>query len=116
MPAPPTQKGEEDLPVATSVAGPHGAAAQASSIDPYSYAHGADTVSYTRIGKWEADLAERAGLVLWDRVLLYVKGGVGFTKIASSLTDTCAAAPCGPATLVATGRSSSPFWVGGAGI
>jgi outer membrane immunogenic protein len=50
----------------------------ASSIDPYSYAHAADTVSYTRIGKWETDLAGRAGLVLWDRVLLYVKGGVGF--------------------------------------
>ena len=56
----------------------------ASSVDPYSYAHAADTVSYTRIGRWEADLAGRAGLVLWDRVLLYVKGGVGFTKIASS--------------------------------
>ena len=33
MPAPPTQKGEEDLPVATSVAGPHGAAAQVSVSD-----------------------------------------------------------------------------------
>ena len=88
----------------------------AASIDLYSYAHGADTIAYTRIGNWEADITGRAGLILWDRLLAYVKVGVGFSKITSTLTDSCTAAPCGASTLAATGKSSQPFGVAGAGI
>jgi outer membrane immunogenic protein len=87
----------------------------ASTVDPYSRGTSSDTLSTTRIGDWSAAVTGRVGYA-WDRVLVYLKSGVGFADISSSLIDACAAAPCSAALLTSTGSSHQPFWVGGAGI
>ena len=74
-----------------------------------------DTVASTRIGDWYAAASGRFGYA-WDRVLVYIKGGVGFSNINSSVIDGCTAAPCSPGLLTATGSSNQPFWVGGVGV
>lgn len=88
----------------------------ASGVVPYSFLTGSDTTSETHIGRWDATLAGRAGVVLWERLLLYGKGGVGLANIHASYKDTCATAPCSPSLLTAKGGTNEPFWVGGAGI
>jgi outer membrane immunogenic protein len=87
----------------------------ASAVVPYSVFTGNDAKSETRIGRWDATLAGRAGLA-WDRLLVYVKVGVGFANLHASYTDVCATAPCTPSTLIAHGTSRQPFWIGGAGL
>jgi outer membrane immunogenic protein len=89
--------------------------ASQSSIVPYSYPTGSDSTSATRVGSWDAALTARLGFA-WDRALFYLKGGVAFTAINGSFTDTCTAAPCSPSTLIATGTSHAPFWLAGFGI
>jgi outer membrane immunogenic protein len=86
----------------------------ASTVVPYSFVAGSDTTDSTRIGDWHGAFAGRLGIG-WDRLLLYLKGGVGFAKITSTVVDTCSAAPCSPALLNATGSSTQPFWIAGAG-
>lgn len=87
-----------------------------SAIDPYSIpALGSDTVASTRIGSWYASVAGRVGYA-WDRVLVYGKGGVGFTEVRSSVIDACNTGPCGGGLLTATGRSNQAFWVAGGGV
>jgi outer membrane immunogenic protein len=87
----------------------------ASAVAPYSFGTGSDTVASTRIGDWYAAVTGRFGYA-WDRVLVYLKSGVGFSNINSSVIDACAAAPCTPGLLTATGSSKQPFWVAGAGV
>ncbi len=82
---------------------------------PYSFPTGSDTSSSTTIGNWDAALTGRVGYA-WDRVLVYLKSGVGFANINTSFIDACAAAPCSPALLTATGGSRQPFWVAGVGV
>ncbi|QPF85534.1 porin family protein [Bradyrhizobium genosp. L] len=86
-----------------------------SAIDPYSVGFGSDTVATTKVGDWYAVLAGRAGYA-WDRTLLYVKGGVGFADVKSSVIDACTTAPCGGGTLNATSSDTRAFWVVGGGI
>ena len=74
-----------------------------------------DTVASTRIGDWYAAVSGRFGYA-WDRILVYLKGGGGFSNINSSVIDACTAAPCSPGLLTATGSSSQPFWVAGVGV
>lgn len=87
----------------------------ASGVSPYSFGTGSDTVASTEIGDWYAAVTGRIGAAR-DRVMVYLKGGVGFSNIRSSEIDGCTAAPCSPALLTATGGSSRPFWVAGAGV
>jgi outer membrane immunogenic protein len=56
----------------------------ASAVSPYSFATGSDTVASTRIGDWYAAVTGRFGAA-WDRVMVYLKGGVGFSNINSVL-------------------------------
>jgi outer membrane immunogenic protein len=86
-----------------------------SAIDPYSAASGSDVTSQTRIGDWYGVVAGRLGLA-FDRTLLYVKGGVGFTEVKGTVTDVCTTGACGPATLLATGSDTRAFWVAGGGV
>jgi outer membrane immunogenic protein len=87
-----------------------------SRVSPYSFAtRSNDTVASTRIGDWYAAVTGRFGAA-WDRFLVYLKGGVGFSNINSSVIDACTAAPCTPGLLTATGNSNRPFWVGGVGV
>jgi outer membrane immunogenic protein len=86
-----------------------------SNVSRYSIDAGSDTVDSTRIGDWDAAVAGRFGYA-WDRVLVYLKGGVGFSSIKSSVIDTCTAGPCNLGPLTATGSSNQPFWVAGIGI
>jgi len=88
----------------------------ASIIDVYSNHAGTnDTVASTRIGDWSGAVTARVGYA-WDRILVYVKGGVGFANISSSVIDACSTAPCSPGLLTATGGSNQPSWVGGVGL
>jgi outer membrane immunogenic protein len=87
----------------------------ASAVSPYSSGTGSDTIASTRIGNWYASVAGRFGAT-WDRVLVYFKGGVGFSNIKSSEIDACTTAPCSPGLLTATGSSNRPFWVAGVGV
>jgi outer membrane immunogenic protein len=89
---------------------------EGSVIDPYSVPlYGGDTVDTTTIGSWYGAITGRAGFAI-DRVLLYVKGGVGATKLESSVVDPCATGICGTALLNATFSDTRAFWVGGGGI
>jgi outer membrane immunogenic protein len=87
----------------------------ASAVAPYSVGTGSDTVASTGIGDWYASVSGRFGYA-WDRVLLYLKGGVGFSNVNSSVIDACSAAPCSPGQLTATGSANQPFWVAGVGV
>jgi outer membrane immunogenic protein len=88
----------------------------ATALSPYSVrANTNDTFASTRIGDWYASASGRFGYA-WDRVLVYLKAGVGFANIYSSVIDTCSAAPCSPRLLTATGSSHQPFWVAGIGV
>jgi outer membrane immunogenic protein len=87
-----------------------------SAIDPYSVLGlGSDTSGSTKIGDWYAAVTGRLGYA-WDRVLVYGKGGVGFTDIRSSIIDACNTAPCGAGLLTTNGSSNPAFWVAGGGI
>jgi outer membrane immunogenic protein len=87
-----------------------------STIVPYSVVgQGSDTIASTKIGDWYGSLTGRVGYA-WDRVLVYAKGGVGFTNVRSSVIDTCSVAPCGPGLLTATGSANQAFWVAGGGV
>jgi len=85
-------------------------------IVPYSVVgQGSDTTASTKIGDWYASVAGRVGYA-WDRVLVYGKGGVGFTDVKSSVIDACNTGACGGGLLTATGSSNKAFWVAGGGI
>jgi outer membrane immunogenic protein len=87
-----------------------------SAIDRYSIPlYGSDTTSTTHIGDWYAAITGRVGFAI-DRVLIYGKGGVGFTSVEASVVDGCVTAPCGAATLNAQFSDTRAFWVGGGGI
>ena len=82
----------------------------ASAVVPYSSGTGSDTIASTRIGDWYAAVTGRFGAA-WDRVLVYLKGGVGFSNIVDR-TYHCPQ----PGPLTATGSSNQPFWVAGVGV
>jgi outer membrane immunogenic protein len=85
-------------------------------IDPYSApGFASDTFDRTHVGDWYAAITGRLGYAV-DRTLFYVKGGVGFSDVRSSIVDNCTTAPCGPGSLNAVGSTTSAFWVAGGGI
>jgi outer membrane immunogenic protein len=85
-------------------------------IDPYSVVGlGSDTTASTKVGDWYAAITGRVGYA-WDRVLVYGKGGAGFTDVRSTLIDACNTGACGAGLLTATGSSNQVFWVAGGGI
>lgn len=86
---------------------------RASAADPVSL--GLDTVSRTHIGDWYALITGRVGFT-WDRVLIYAKGGGAFVERRVRVVDTCIVAPCGLATIDATGKSDDFTWTVGGGI
>jgi outer membrane immunogenic protein len=81
-------------------------------IDPYG---AGDTTDSTQIGDWYASVTGRVGYV-WDRVVLYGKGGVGFANINSTVIDACNTGACGSGLLTATHSSNQAFWVAGGGV
>ena len=83
-------------------------------VDPFSLP-GGDTFAEARIGDWYAVAAGRLGFAV-DRTLFYAKGGVGFTEVKASFSDTCTTGVCGPGTLATTGSKDRAFWVAGGGI
>jgi outer membrane immunogenic protein len=74
-----------------------------------------DTNYSDTIGNWYGVAALRLGLAN-DRVMWYLKGGAAWTHVSSSVVDTCTVAPCGPATLNASGSSNPTGWAAGGGI
>jgi outer membrane immunogenic protein len=88
---------------------------QGSAIDPNSVGLGSDTVDSTRVGDWYGVIAGRLG-VAFGPTLIYVKGGLAFVDVSSSIVDNCVVAPCSPGTLNATGSLDDWSWALGAGI
>jgi outer membrane immunogenic protein len=84
-------------------------------VDPNSVALASDTTDSTKIGDWYGVVAGRLGYAVgpW---LVYAKGGAAFTKVSSSIIDTCSTAPCGPLTINATGSSSPVSAAVGGGL
>jgi outer membrane immunogenic protein len=82
--------------------------------DPLS--RGLDVVSSSTLGDWYWLPAGRVGYA-WDRTLFYGKAGVVFTQASATITDSCAAAPCGPLTIAAAGSANNQAsFAGGGGI
>lgn len=75
-----------------------------SGADPRS--PGLDVVSAARLGDWYAIAAGRLGIA-YDHFLFYGKGGVVWTDMSATITDSCTASPCGPRTISATGSGTS---------
>jgi outer membrane immunogenic protein len=74
-----------------------------------------DTLTSTKSGNWYGVVAGRLGIVSGN-TLLFAKAGVAFLDTESSVLDTCTVAPCGPATLNATGSARSASLALGGGI
>lgn len=89
-----------------------------STIDPFSLPFGSgDSTDTSEFGPWYGAVTGRLGWLLGNgNLLLYGKGGVGFTNFKTTFSDTCATAPCGPGLLRATGSKTDVFPVGGAGL
>ncbi len=84
-----------------------------SGADPRSPA--LDTVADTRVGDWYGVLAGRLGWAVVPNWLLYVKGGAVWTDINASVVDSCTVAPCGGATVNASGSKTETGWTVGGG-
>jgi outer membrane immunogenic protein len=84
-----------------------------SAVDPYSA--GGDTTAKTTIGNWFAAGTGRIGISTGS-LLIYTKGGVGFTDLKSTVVDTCITAPCGTNTLNASFSKERGFGVIGGGF
>jgi outer membrane immunogenic protein len=83
--------------------------------DPNSATFGFDTIDRTAIGDWYGVVGGRLGWAVGP-ALFYAKGGALFTRVNSSITDTCTVAPCGGGTLSATGSNTDVGWAAGGGI
>jgi outer membrane immunogenic protein len=85
-------------------------------VDPYSVPlYGGDSSFNTTIGSAYGSVTGRIGYA-FDRVLIYGKGGVGFTTVQNGFSDICATAPCGTGLLVTSASSTQAFGVGGGGV
>src|SRR6185436_14611047 len=87
----------------------------ARTTNPYSENFNNDTLDSTRIGDWYGAITGRGGYAT-ERGLFYLKGGVGFANLQSSVTDTCSIAPCGAGLLNASTEKFRAFFVGGGGM
>ncbi len=80
-----------------------------SAIDPFD--SGSFSInSHTKIGDWYGMVAGRLGYA-WDRALLYVKGGVAFVDVETTVTD-----PLVNPGFVASTSDSTAAWTVGGGI
>ncbi len=84
-----------------------------SGADPHSPA--LDTRATSRVGDWYGVLAGRLGWAVVPNWLLYVKGGAVWTDLHADVVDTCTGAPCGPATVNASGSTTTTGWTVGGG-
>jgi outer membrane immunogenic protein len=84
-----------------------------SGADPLS--PGLDVVSSSTLGDWYGMITGRGGVV-WDRALIYAKGGAVFTRERGTITDGCFVLPCGPVGITATGSVDVVAPVLGGGI
>jgi outer membrane immunogenic protein len=76
---------------------------------------GLDVNSSATLGDWYGMITGRGGIV-WDRALLYAKGGAVFTRERGTISDTCTVLPCGPVGITATGSTDVVAPVVGGGI
>jgi len=84
-------------------------------LDPLSPFLPLDTTSSTKIGDWYAMVTGRAGIA-WDRTLFYVKGGVAFVNISTSVVDPILQPVVGN-TITANGANTTKAtWTIGGGI
>ncbi len=77
-----------------------------SAIDPFDPVF--SITSNTKIGDWYGMVTGRLGYA-WDRALLYVKGGVAFVDVETTVTD----ALLNPGFVASTSESTAAWTVGG---
>ncbi len=72
---------------------------------------GGDTI-YQAKADWLGTARLRAGVAI-DRALIYVTGGLAYSDLKYSVVDACIVAPCGGATINASGRPDWGWVLGG---
>lgn len=84
-------------------------------LDPLSPFVPLDTLSSTKYGDWYAMITGRGGIA-WDRALLYVKGGVAFVNVQTSVVDALLQPVVGN-TITANGANTTKAtWTIGGGL
>ena len=81
-----------------------------SAIDPFDVLGFPSVTSNTRIGDWYGMVTGRLGYA-WDRAMVYVKGGVAFVDVETTVTD-----PLFNPGFVASTSDSAATWTVGGGI
>ena len=85
-------------------------------LDPNSVTTGVrDTFDSTTVGDWYGVIGPRVGLAAGP-ALFYAKGGAAFTRVSSSVIDSCTTGTCGGGTLNATGSNTNVGWAVGGGV
>ncbi|HYM72196.1 MAG TPA: OmpA family protein, partial [Stellaceae bacterium] len=88
-----------------------------SAIDPNSLGVAGDSKDISEFGQWYGAVTGRVGFLLGTgNLLLYGKGGIGFTDFSTQYLDNCSVAPCGPGLLNAKTSKTEVFPVGGGGL
>jgi outer membrane immunogenic protein len=76
---------------------------------------GFDTGSSAKVGDWYGMITGRLGYA-FDRVLLYVKGGVAFVDTKASVIDACSTGACGVGRVAASASETEVTWTVGGGL
>ena len=74
-----------------------------------------NTIAESRVGDWYGVLAGRLGWAGVPNWLFYVKGGAVWTELHANVIDSCTVFPCGPATVNASGSTTTTGWTVGGG-
>jgi outer membrane immunogenic protein len=77
-----------------------------------------DVLGSAKVGDWYGMVTGRLGYALWDRTLLYVKGGAAFVPTRASVVDTCqnTTVGCGNWLISTSGSNTDTTWTIGGGI
>src|SRR5262245_21143311 len=77
-----------------------------------------DVQGFVRVGNWYATATARLGFSLFDRTLVYAKGGAAFMPIKAGVTDLCTttAAGCGTWQVATLVSDRFTTWTAGGGF
>jgi outer membrane immunogenic protein len=77
-----------------------------------------DVLGNAKVGDWYAMVTGRLGYAVWDRTLIYVKGGAAFVPTRASVVDTCqnTTIGCGNWLVSTSGSNTVTTWTVGGGI
>lgn len=77
-----------------------------------------DVLGSATIGDWYGMVTGRLGYTIWDRTIVYVKGGAAFVPTRGSVIDSCqnTAAGCGNWLISTAGSNTATTWTIGGGL